>query len=119
MAITEKQVLKEIDKFRALFDLERFEFKVTFTKENKDYFAQIAADPDYLTAVLEINLFRHKTIQEVRRTLLHEMFHLFHSPYTRVAKRLVDKRSRKILHDLEETLATRFERWEVFHRFTK
>lgn len=117
MKLTKKMAIREINKYRSLMNLEEYDFKVNWI-DKKTYYADVNADPNYLKVEIGINLGKHSNIQELRRTIIHEMLHVFLCPFTQLAKSLSNKKVSKALHAAEETLATRFERWDVWQPAT-
>ena len=114
MKITEARVVAAVTKYKYLMDLEEWELTVGFSKRNTSYYAKTCPDPDYLKADIKFNLHRMTNADILRKTVLHELAHVWLSPYTQVAKLLSGKKARSTLHSLEETLVTRFERWEAW-----
>ena len=111
MKITEAQVKQLVKKYSQMMDLGDWKLKVIFTGKNKDFYAETAASPDYLNADIRFNLHKITSSELLHQTIFHELFHIWLSPFSQPAKYLVDKKAQVLLHSLEETLATRFERW--------
>jgi hypothetical protein len=108
--ITMKDVLDEVFKYKAKLELEEWELHVEEGCKDPDTYAEVFINQDYYKATINFNIKRIKTKKKLRKTVVHELWHIILAPYTTLATQLAGKRHTEILSTFEEMTVTRIER---------
>jgi len=113
--ISRSEAVSIVREYQSKFRLNHWDIDVHFTgQQDADAIGECSAEPRYKSCSIFLNLDKAKSQDHLKRTVVHELFHLILSPYTSAATVFAGERYSPILEDLEDSIITDIERWPLW-----